>query len=173
MKENKWPYMAAMLDAEGSICLYMSPADAKMPNHCSLQVVIYNTSMKLMKWLVGNFGGKFYTRTKQTGIIKSTKAQYVWHPSGAKNRENFLLGVLPYLVIKKEQAKLALEFLRIGNNVKDPEKRRELCAKCRLLNRGEESLTANTLDVDYESTKIESELIGDYESGPVVTQVSQ
>jgi hypothetical protein len=143
---NKWPYLAAMLDAEGTICLYVTSADSKQPNHCSLQVIIYNTSIVLMKWFVANFGGKFYVRTKQTGLIQSSKTQYAWHPSGSKNREKILLGVLPYLVVKKEQAKLALEFLRIGDQVKAPELRRELAAKCSQLNRGVESVTTNTLD---------------------------
>jgi hypothetical protein len=170
---NKWPYLAAMLDAEGTICMYVTAADSKQPNHCSLQVVIYNTSIVLMKWFVTNFGGKFYTRTKQTGLIKSSKEQYAWHPSGSKNREKILLGVLPYLVVKKEQAKLALEFLRIGDQVKSPELRRELAAKCSRLNRGEESVTTNTLNSvtpDGETLMRESELLGDQESTPDVNQ---
>jgi hypothetical protein len=165
--------MAAMLDAEGTICLYVTTADSKQPNHCSLQVVVYNTSIALMKWLVANFGGKFYVRTKQTGLIKSSKTQYAWHPSGSKNREKLLLGVLPYLVVKIEQAKLALEFLRIGDNVKSPELRRELAAKCSQLNRGEESLTTNTLNADNKSAMIESELYSDVQSAPVVIQGSE
>lgn len=169
---GKWPYLAAMLDAEGTICMYMQSTDSKQPNHCSLQVVIYNTSVILMKWFVVNFGGKFYTRTKQTGLIKSRKDQYAWHPSGSKNREKILLGVLPYLVVKKEQAKIALEFLRIGNQVKSPELRRELAARCSRLNRGEESVTTNTSNIGSDAVKIESELTGDRESVPDVNQGS-
>jgi hypothetical protein len=170
---NKWPYMAAMLDAEGTICMYVTTADSKQPNHCSLQVIVYNTSIVLMKWLVANFGGKFYVRTKQTGLVKSSKEQYAWHPSGSKNREKLLLGVLPYLVVKTEQAKLALEFLRIGDNVKSPELRRELATRCSRLNRGEESVTTNTLNTDYESVMRESDLTGDSKSAPDVNQGSE
>ena len=159
-----WSYLAAMLDAEGTICMYVTPADSKQPNHCSLQIIVYNTSIVLMKWLVANFGGKFYTRTKQTGLINSSKAQYAWHPSGSKNREKILLGVLPYMVVKREQAKIALEFLRIGDQVKSPELRRELAARCSRLNRGEESVTTNTLNgvlPEGETLMRESELLGD------------
>jgi hypothetical protein len=76
-------------------------------------------------------------------------------------------------VVKIEQAKLALEFLRIGDNVKFPELRRELAAKCSQLNRGEESLTTNTLNADNKSVMIESELCSDAQSAPVVIQGSE
>lgn len=163
---TKWPYVAGLLDGEGCICLH-----ERKPNNQSaffIQVVIYNTSLTLMKWLVGNFGGKFYVRTKE-GSPLSKKMQYVWHPSGKKNRESFLLGVIPYLVVKQEQAKIGLAFLRLGYG--EQEKRRELTQKCCLLNRGEESATTNTFDASEQSeVKIESELVGDYESALDVNQ---
>jgi hypothetical protein len=158
-----WPYVAGIVDGEGTICLHINNFGTYF-----LQIIIYNSSLVLMKWLVGNFGGKYYVRTKQ---ITSKRIQYAWHPSGKKNREKFLLGIIPYLVIKKEQAKLALEFDRVGYDEK--ETRKAMTAKMRFLNSGEESATTNTFDVGSDSLKIESDLIGDYESGPVVTQESQ
>ena len=166
---NIWPYLAGILDGEGCICLYGAErSDCKY--HCSLQVVIYNTSTTLMKWLVKNVGGRYYTRTANGYGKKPGKIQYVWHPSGKKNRENFLLGVLPYLIIKREQAKVALEFIRLGSD-KCPELRKPLVEKCIQLNRGEESVETNTSDGSQE-LKRESGLIGDDESAPVVTQTA-
>jgi hypothetical protein len=166
---NIWPYLAGIVDGEGCICLYGAKrADCKY--HCTLQVVVYNTSTVLMKWLVKHVGGKYYTRTANGYGNKPGKIQYVWHPSGAKNRENFLLGILPYLVIKKEQAKVALEFLRLGSE-KCPELRKPLVEKCIRLNRGEEPVETNTLN-DSQESKIESGLTGDGESAPVVTQIA-
>jgi hypothetical protein len=167
---NIWPYLAGILDGEGCICLYGSEvSDCKF--HSSLQVMIYNTSLRLMRWLVKNVGGKYYTRTANGYGKKPGKTQYVWHPSGAKNREKFLLGVLPYLVIKEEQAKVALEFLRLGLYTKDPDARKALVARCIQLNRGEESVETNTLN-DSQESKRESELIGDDKSAPAVTQTA-
>ncbi|MGH7750070.1 MAG: hypothetical protein ACREQ5_35685, partial [Candidatus Dormibacteria bacterium] len=122
-----------------------------------------------MKWLVKNVGGRFYTRTANGYGKKPGKIQYVWHPSGAKNREKFLLGILPYLVIKREQAEIALEFLRVGLYKKDPAIRKALVEKCIRLNRGEESVETNTLN-DSQESKRESGLIGDGESALAVTQ---
>jgi len=162
MSNSKWPYLAALLDGEGTVCLHERQPDGQ--SAFFLQVVIYNSSLRLMRWLVGNFGGKFYTRTKQE---TAKKIQYAWHPSGKKNRELLLLGILPYLVVKREQAKIALEFMRLGYG--EQARRRELTQKCCLLNQ-EESLTTNTLDMDENALKIESELIGDNESAPDVNQ---
>jgi hypothetical protein len=163
---SKWPYVAGIFDGEGCVCLHERKPDGQ--SAFFLQVLIYNTSMNLMKWLVGNFGGKFYTRTQTNW---SQKIQYVWHPSGKKNRESFLLGVLPYLVIKRKQAEIALEFCRLGYG--EQEKRRELVQRCCLLNQREESVETNTPNVitsQQVMTKIEPELIGDDESAPDVNQ---
>lgn len=162
MSNSKWPYLAALLDGEGTICLHERAPDGQ--SAFFLQVVIYNSSMNLMRWLVSNFGGKFYTRTKQE---TAKKIQYAWHPSGKKNRELLLLGVLPYLVVKREQAKLALEFIRLGYG--EQVRRRELTQQCCLLNQ-EESVTTNTSETNTPFVMRESELVGDDESGPVVTQ---
>lgn len=164
MKE-KWSYVAGILDGEGTICLYHIK-NKEAWQHSGLQVGIYGTSLKLMRWLISNFGGKFNVRTK-TKLSK--KIQYVWNPSGRKNREKFLLGILPYLVIKTEQAKLALEFMRIGKQVKAPELKAELIRKCQALNQGDESVETNMQDNSLE-LKRESELISNDKSDPVVIQ---
>lgn len=168
---NIWPYLAGILDGEGSICMHADKRPDQVSLHTSLQVVIYNTSTVLMKWLVKNVGGRYYTRTANGYGNKPGRIQYVWHPSGAKNRERFLLGVLPYLVVKQEQAKVALEFLRLGTQ-KNPQARLALVDKCVRLNRGEESVETNTLNISDFEMKIEPELAGDSESAPVVTQAA-
>lgn len=169
MKESKWPYLAGILDGEGTICMW-NMNNAKGYQHITYSVVVYGTSLNLMKWLVLNFGGKYYLRTK-TNLSK--KPQYAWHPSGKKNKERILLGCLPYMVIKKEQAKVVLEFLRIKEQEKNPELRLKLLEKCKRLNREEESSTTNMMNNDEpegDSLKIESELISDNENDPVVIQ---
>lgn len=133
---TKWPYVAAMIDAEGSICIYKS-------GQYNVDIVIPNTSLKLMKWLVLNFGGRFNAFQPENLQGFNRKVLYRWRPSGKKNRENFLLGIIPHLIIKLEQAKIVLEFERLGYG--EQEKREELRSKCSFLNRGE-SVTTNTLD---------------------------
>jgi hypothetical protein len=166
--KTKWSYLAGILDGKGTICLHEIKND-KDWQHFGLQVIIYGTSVRLMKWLVACFGGVYYVRSKTK---LSVKTQYAWHPSGKANREQLLLGVLPYMVIKREQAKLALEFIRLGDNVKDPEARKKLVEQCRSLNKSEPSVETDTPSGSPE-LMIQSELTSDCESDPVRTQGSE
>lgn len=127
-------------------------------------IQIANSNIELMKWLVRNFGGVYYSKPRHK---ENWKTGYTWRPKGRKNAETLLLGVLPYLVLKREQANLALEFIRLGFE-KNQSRRDELHLKCMELNRRGVSPTTNTFDTE-ESVKIESGLIGDYESDSSVT----
>ena len=113
MENKAWPYVAGMLDAEGTIQITVH----RRPNDIigmGLQIIIANTDIKLMKWLSSNFGGKFYRRKNNRGFsTESSPDIYFWHVFGKTNQESFLLGILPYLVIKKQEAVLALEFVRL------------------------------------------------------------
>ena len=166
--KTKWSYLAGILDGEGTICLH-EIKNKHNHQHFGLQIIIYGTSLRLMKWLVSNFGGVYYVRS---ATKLSVKIQYAWHPSGKANREKLLLGVLPYLVIKKEQAKLALEFIRIGDQVKDPDYRRKLVEQCRSFNKNEPSVETETPNDSDKELMIQSELMSDRESELTGTLIS-
>lgn len=180
MDKLNWSYLAGILDGEGTI--YIGQMSDK--RRTFLKVVVTNTDLNLMKWLITNFGGAY--RGEQRGNYRLI---YRWQPKGKKNREKLLLGVLPYLIIKREQALLALEFDRM--NCSNPEKRDGIRLRIQALNRG--SVETNTQDTSPEPNvffagpegilqaphysplrsgdlKIESELTGDRKSDPVVTQ---
>lgn len=186
---SKWSYVAGIFDGEGtaSIASYTrTSVDGRGKGPYTYvqheaKVCIKSTSIPLMKWLVGNFGGVFY---QQDNSKYGWKTSYSWQVKGHKNKENFLLGVLPYLIIKKEQALLVLEYLRM-DGVSNPEKRKELAARCKQLNQVGTSVETNTLDplnlitgenirvtVTNLGVKIESELHGDVQSEPDVNQAS-
>ena len=156
---SAWSYLAGIVDGEGTICLYYMKAQ----NRAQCQVVIPNTSIALMKWLVTNFGGRFDTLLPKDSFGFNRKPLYRWQPAGKKNREKILLGVLPHLVIKKQQALLALEFERLGYG--QLSKRQELAKACSKLNNGDESVETNTLD-SAPAEMIESALMGDHEKHP-------
>lgn len=160
--KDMWPYLAGIVDGEGTIC-----ANKRAQGDFQLQVAIYNTSLYLMKWLVKNVGGKYYVRSLIGYGGKPGRTQYMWFPSGKKNREKFLLAILPYILLKREQAILALDFLRLPYG--SPEKRQEIADKIRALNRRDVSVETNTLDAEI-AAKIEPELAGDSKSDPVVMQ---
>jgi hypothetical protein len=160
---SKWPYMAGIIDGEGSIVIHPQ----KGGDSYKLDIVVPNTSIELIKWILGNFGGRFTTLYPENSHGFNRKPLHRWRLSGMKNRETFLLGILPYLVIKKKQAQLALDYCRLGYG--KTEERKELAATCSLLNRGDLSLTTNTLNTGN-TVKIESELHGDMQSALGVIQ---
>ena len=168
--------MAAMaVDCEGCICISRVHAETKAGTpyyNYNLKISVINTSQRLMRWMVRYFGGDFY----ETALGKLGKKQcFKWSCLGGhKKVEAFLLGILPYLLIKREQALTALDYVRM-TGVEDPERRFQLWEKMKILHQYDEDVespTTNTSNIDSNVVKIESELIGNYESVPDVNQVT-
>lgn len=164
MKEKNWSYLAGLFDGEG--CISICTNNTHTGTGYVFCIQITNTNQKLMKWLIEHFGGVYYS---QDGTSRPAhwKPSFRWRVKGRKNEEEFLLGVLPYLVVKREQALLALEFVR-GWYERDPAWRNEIATKMKILNRRGISLETNTLDAE-DSAKIESVLTGDCECALPVT----
>jgi hypothetical protein len=171
MKEHTvWPYLAGIIDGEGTISINRQNArhDSGIPS-TRLDITIVNTDERLMVWLIKNVGGRYYMRKRQDS--PKHKFSYAWRLTGRANKERLLLGVLPYLIMKADQAKLGLEFLRLNVHQRIPEKRYELMLKCQALNKkGPTTPETNTQECPVTGHKIESVLTSDSESEPVVKQ---
>ncbi len=168
ISKTKWAYTAMAVDGEGCIGLSRTTLHTSKGTPYygyDLKISIANTSVRLMKWLVTHFGGEY--RPKQKGKF-GKKLCYEWFVSGGYARlEWFILGILPYMLIKRDQANYALQFIRL-NGKPNPQHRAKLHAKMLLLNSGT-TPTTNTPSTES-SVKIESELYGDIQSDSVVTQ---
>jgi hypothetical protein len=64
----------------------------------------------LVRWLLMSCGGRFDERQ-----MNGTGTYYRWRLSGKKNKEKFLLDIIPHLLLKKEKAKNLLASLRASN----------------------------------------------------------
>lgn len=191
--KTDWAYVAAMMDGEGSFSITkatnLSKAGIPYPAY-DCKVMVSNTSEVLVKWLMEKFGGSYRVGVKHISAKARANGQvslkpcYRWTVEGYRKQELFLLAILPYLIIKREQAIVALEWTRMVNQ-KNPAKRLELHKQMIALNKGE-SPTTNTPNatIDYEAikkvwetpgwsivdplVKIESELHGNMQSAPAV-----
>jgi hypothetical protein len=172
--KHRWPYVAGIMDGEGSFSIYFN----KHSLTHNARITIGNTSMALIKYLLHNFGGKFYALSPEQLHGFNRRTLYSWRLSGNRNKEAFILGILPHLVIKREQAKLFLDFLRVPrcnqwsqkeDVAKNKEVRDALMTKLSALNHVDIPLTTNTLDMDESVLKIEPELHGDVQSDLMVT----
>jgi hypothetical protein len=171
ISKTKWAYTAMAVDGEGCIALSRTTLYTSKGNPYygyDLKVSIANTSMRLMKWLVKNFGGEF--RPKQRGKFGKKLCNEWFVTGGYKRLEWFLLGILPYMLIKRDQANFALQFIRLDGKP-NPQMRSELHRKMLSLNSGK-TPTTNTPSAGKIPVKIESELHSDVQSEPVVMPAS-
>lgn len=117
-----WVRMAAFIDGEGCIRIarivrYGKP-DGR-PSHgkeylCyALELVIGSTDIRLPSWCMATFGGSMYSDPRSTrhGRKDNYNRQDFWSWNcGTKRAEWILRGCLPYFLIKREQAEVALTF---------------------------------------------------------------
>jgi len=138
-------YVAGLFDGEGCVNIYQTKKGVKKDRiGYELTATIYNTYFEIIKRLKETFGGYGLTRKRErVRNGENWKTSYEWKLSCSKAKD-FLKKLLPYLIIKKEQAKIAIEFqelrerkkYRFGRNPKEVDDFYELCyQKMRLLNK--------------------------------------
>lgn len=163
-------YLAGILDGEGCISIFLHKGRPGSFT-TNLEISIYQGDERLVKWLAFHYGGKYYSHTMKN----SSRPGFSWCAPRGKARELFLLQIIPHLILKKEQALLALEYLRLGPKP-NPEKRAELSLRCSILNRKKspEAIrqTITSLVGREVASKIWSELHGDMQSATVETQTA-
>jgi hypothetical protein len=130
-----------------------------------LNIGVTSTDKRLIAWIEEHFGGTHYTDKRQQ---RNWRCAYRWRILGRSAQERFLLGLLPYLVIKREQANLALAFIRMGDR-EDQAARKFFYGRFMELNRRGGSPETNTPDTPSD-VKIESGLYGDIQNVAVVIQ---
>lgn len=95
-------YLAGLFDGEG--CIYLNPDTFAL----RAQVIMTHPVVKRFKEL---FGGSVYWRDNAKYAEKGWKPLWTWCIR-CKQAENFLEQVVPYLIVKEDQARIALEFRR-------------------------------------------------------------
>lgn len=95
-------YVAGVIDCDGSIFVsYQSRYDTYR-----LALNVSNTASELPGWFKGSFGGSVSHRKPRSDRHSN---EHVWVAYN-KAAENVIRLVLPYLIVKRRQALLALEF---------------------------------------------------------------
>jgi intein/homing endonuclease len=161
LSDTQWAYLAGIMDGEGSFSIARGgrkpDPEHGHPNgyiNWQLKISIGNTNENLHAWLLENVGGAKYLGHKSK--TDKHKSGYNWQLHGKENMKEFIEGVLPYLVLKKEQALLALESIAVEG--KNPELRKEQWLKMKILNRKGKTVETNTPNTADSAVKIESEL---------------
>jgi len=176
-KQTNAAYLAGFMDGEGTFSIVKTHQVRQHVDGSKfkgiryhMHVKITNTDKKVLDWIVKHFGGQLSERKR----VEGEKRKWELTISGNHSMENFILSILPYLKVKRAQAMVALDFVRLhGQEV--PEKREKLRHQMLVLNNSGKSKDFNSKSVETitqdvsEDTMIESVLIGDSESTPVGT----
>jgi hypothetical protein len=107
IEEMEWLRMATLLDTEGSIQIKKLNCALKrgcrQPNH-QLQVTVTNTDPRITLWCKAVFGGSISFRRPPKSHHRCI---YRWC-AGTARGEAVLIGCLPYFLIKRDQAEVAI-----------------------------------------------------------------
>jgi len=74
-------------------------------------VSVTNTNKEVMDWIAKTFGGKVLIGSNENRNPKY-KTRYSWFRTSHEDIETFTLGILPYLIVKRKQALITLEFCK-------------------------------------------------------------
>lgn len=109
ISSEQWAYAAGIIDGEGSI--HTQQKNQQTP---TVSVSVQMTDIRVINHLHAVFGGGVYavrrlkpTTLPQGGFVKNARPQYIWRLS-ARTTTKFLNGIMPYLIVKRTQAELAL-----------------------------------------------------------------
>lgn len=127
-------YLAGIVDGEGSFVLHYHARRSKY----SSQLQIGNTDLRLLQWIVSNFGGSVYPEHRE-----SPRHKPIWRwISHSESLTDLIESILPYLIVKRSQAELILAYRATVSPVRTTkpttdsvrETRRELHAKLSVMN---------------------------------------
>jgi hypothetical protein len=137
-------YMAGLVDGEGCIAIFEhwhknpKALDPRGYLRHKAIITVVNTNRIMLDWIAANFGGKVRQNTYRPPPYKQC---YTWEASYGLAAE-IVEAIQPYLIAKKEQANLLLEFRRTGQHrgcagLPDGilQHRVELTKRCRQLNK--------------------------------------
>lgn len=144
LDETERAYAAGIIDGEGSIMLIHQPPRGGVHKweYWVLRISVANTDKKLIDWLVDKFGGGF---THSRSLNPRHRDVFQWRVDAGKARP-VLFAVLPYLLLKREQADIAIQYLNThrmvgcrGHSKEMIEQRRKWATQMKQLNsRGKE-----------------------------------
>lgn len=99
-------YFAGLFDGEGSIGVYRyGPKKAARLN---LSIAVTNTNLEVMQWIAATFKGNVREKT-----FYGRKRAWSW-ATAARNAGTILKAIYPFLVIKRDEAALAIEFSNLA-----------------------------------------------------------
>lgn len=114
VSSEEWAYLAGIIDGEGTVQLGHVSNGYAGGNNYKYMVRIYNTDCNLIDWVSQRFGGN--TRVHNRGKVGEAfgkKPIYMVDWRNVDDIGGILLGVMPYLVVKKKIASILMSFITV------------------------------------------------------------
>jgi len=108
-KEEKFAYLAGIIDGEGSMHIRTLRTKTKRKYQFLPDIVVCNTDKRIIDWLYDNFGGR---KSIRVSTNNNWKDRYYWF-SNSMNVENIIKYIDKYIVIKKNHLKQFKRFYRL------------------------------------------------------------
>ena len=140
-------YAAGIIDGEG--CIFIGRTWHKRDKRLThvLQVKVSMIDREALLWLRQNFGYRRKVLIMENRQTRGWNNVYTWHLTGA-GAEKFLRKILPYLKVKRQQAKVALRFRELLSlpgiklAAKNLARREQLCAELKALKKSKKVRSA-------------------------------
>lgn len=119
VRKEKIAYAAGLVDGEGYIGIIKSACwkgEKRLSPKFEATLTVTSTNKEIISWLIEHFGGYFHINNKASKI-KNWKTSFKWR-LGNNKVTPFLLAIYPFLIIKKKQAKVVLEFLKKRRHIR-------------------------------------------------------
>ena len=112
MKRTKRAYYAGLTDGEGYIGLIPFKNSLFYRPRVKISLVKERQSIQIMEELKDNFKGSinFYSHKEEND---NRRDAIRWEIADKKRVRRFLLQIMPYLILKKEKAEIALKYMSI------------------------------------------------------------
>ena len=108
MTEAQWAYLAGIVDGEGHLAIGKrdyGKCRTGRNDSFSMTFTVTNSSVDLIVWLANTVGGRFYGKNRKS----NWKPSYTWQLQQDEVKMA-CRGILPYVVVKKEQVLLLLKY---------------------------------------------------------------
>jgi hypothetical protein len=113
--------MAGIVDGEGSICLFAywhknsKASDPRGYRRMKPLLAVTNTNKALLEWIAETFGGTVQVVKRRKEQSPKWKQCFVWTATHRRAADILEL-IRPYLIAKREQADLFLEFIKTAKH---------------------------------------------------------
>jgi hypothetical protein len=103
-----WARLAAYIDGEGWIGIKEQKRGGRAATY-HVEITVCNQDPRLILWIAQRFGGHLSNQGPPKNNLKRRHRIFQWYASCSVAHE-VLLGCLPYFVIKRNQAEIAIAF---------------------------------------------------------------